>query len=506
MRVVAGPERPAESVEQGDWSMQVTRFKPSVVALAIAAALAAGCSDVKMPGVRDVNAAPAPATAAAPMRELPDFSALVESQGPAVVNISVKKDEAAVAMRGFRGPADEEMKEFLRRFGIPMPDRGMPMPDRGTPAQGVGSGFIVSPDGLILTNAHVVDGATEVVVKLADKREFKAKVLGADAKTDVAVIRIDATGLPAVKIGDTSKLRVGEWVAAIGSPFGLEHTVTAGIVSAKSRNLPDERLVPFIQTDVAVNPGNSGGPLFNMAGEVIGINSQIFSTSGGYMGLSFAIPIDLAMKVKDQLVAHGKVTRGRIGVTVQQVTQPLAESFGLGKARGALVANVEPGAPAAKAGLQTGDVILSFNGKPIAESGELPTIVADVKPGETATARVWRNGAERDVKITVGEMPAERTTLAGAQAAPQGKLGVAVRPLSAEEAKRIQSEGGLVVEQVGGVAAKAGMRAGDVILGVNGKPVKSVDELKMAIDAAGKSAAVLVQRGDSRIFVPVQIG
>jgi serine protease Do len=224
------------------------------------------------------------------------------------------------------------------------------------------------------------------------------------------------------------------------------------------------------------------------------------------MGLSFAIPIDLAMKVKDQLVAHGKVTRGRIGVTVQQVTQPLAESFGLGKARGALVANVEPGAPAAKAGLQTGDVILSFNGKPIAESGELPTIVADVKPGETATARVWRNGAERDVKITVGEMPAERTTLAGAQAAPQGKLGVAVRPLSAEEAKRIQSEGGLVVEQVGGVAAKAGMRAGDVILGVNGKPVKSVDELKMAIDAAGKSAAVLVQRGDSRIFVPVQIG
>jgi serine protease Do len=344
------------------------------------------------------------------------------------------------------------------------------------------------------------------VVKLADKREFKAKVLGADAKTDVAVIRIDATGLPAVKIGDTSKLRVGEWVAAIGSPFGLEHTVTAGIVSAKSRNLPDERLVPFIQTDVAVNPGNSGGPLFNMAGEVIGINSQIFSTSGGYMGLSFAIPIDLAMKVKDQLVAHGKVTRGRIGVTVQQVTQPLAESFGLGKARGALVANVEPGAPAAKAGLQTGDVILSFNGKPIAESGELPTIVADVKPGETATARVWRNGAERDVKITVGEMPAERTTLAGAQAAPQGKLGVAVRPLSAEEAKRIQSEGGLVVEQVGGVAAKAGMRAGDVILGVNGKPVKSVDELKMAIDAAGKSAAVLVQRGDSRIFVPVQIG
>jgi serine protease Do len=485
--------------------MQATRFKPSLIALAIAAALAAGCSDVKMPGVKDAGAAPAPAatTAATPTRQLPDFSALVESAGAAVVNISVKKDPAAAALRGNRGFGDEEMREFLRRFG--MPER-MPMPDRGMPAQGVGSGFIVSADGMILTNAHVVDGATEVLVKLADKREFKAKVLGTDAKTDVAVIRIDATGLPVVKTGDTSKLRVGEWVAAIGSPFGLEHTVTAGIVSAKSRNLPDERLVPFIQTDVAVNPGNSGGPLFNMAGEVVGINSQIFSTSGGYMGLSFAIPIDLALKVKDQLVAHGKVTRGRIGVVVQQVTQPLADSFGLGKARGALVSNVEADAPAAKAGVQTGDVIVAFNGKPIAESGELPTIVADVKPGETATARVWRNGAERDVKITVAEMPNERATLAGAQAAPQGKLGVAVRPLSADEAKRMQSEGGLLVERAEGAAAKAGMRAGDVILGVNGKPVKSIDELKSAIDAAGKNAAVLVQRGENRLFLPVQIG
>ncbi|MFO1363603.1 MAG: Do family serine endopeptidase [Burkholderiales bacterium] len=382
----------------------------------------------------------------------------------------------------------------------------MPQPDREAPAQGVGSGFIISADGTILTNAHVVDGATEVTVRLADKREFKAKVLGADAKTDVAVIKIDATGLPTVKIGDTRKLRVGEWVAAIGSPFGLEHTVTAGIVSAKSRNLPDERLVPFIQTDVAVNPGNSGGPLFNMNGEVVGINSQIFSTSGGYMGLSFAIPIDLAMKVKDQLVAYGKVTRGRIGVVVQQVTPALAESFGLGTPRGALVSNVEPNAPAAQAGLQSGDVIVAFNGKPIAESGELPAIVADVKPGETATARVWRNGAERDVKITVAEMPAERATLAAAPAAQQGKLGVAVRPLSADEAKRLQSDGGLLVERAEGAAAKAGMRAGDVILGVNGKAVKSIDELKSALDAAGKSAAVLVQRGENRIFVPVQIG
>jgi serine protease Do len=477
-----------------------TRFKPSIIALAIAAALAAGCSDVNVPGVKDAGAAPAPTAAAtASLRQLPDFSTLVEQQGPTVVNIAVKKDETAVAMRGNRGPGDEEMREFLRRFGVPLPERG-------TPSQGVGSGFIVTPDGMILTNAHVVDGATEVLVKLADKREFKAKVLGTDAKTDVAVIKIDATGLPAVKFGDTSKLRVGEWVAAIGSPFGLEHTVTAGIVSAKSRNLPDERLVPFIQTDVAVNPGNSGGPLFNMNGEVVGINSQIFSTSGGYMGLSFAIPIDLALKVRDQLVAHGKVTRGRIGVVVQPMTAPLAESFGLGAARGALVSNVEPNAPAAKAGLQTGDVIIAFNGKPIAESGELPAIVAETKPGETATARVWRNGAERDVKITVAEMAGEPAKLAGAQVAPQGKLGVAVRPLSAEEAKRIQSEGGLLVERADGAAAKAGMRAGDVILGVNGKPVKSVDELKSAVDAAGKNAAVLVQRGENRLFVPVQIG
>jgi serine protease Do len=264
--------------------------------------------------------------------------------------------------------------------------------------------------------------------------------------------------------------------------------------------------VPFIQTDVAVNPGNSGGPLFNMDGEVVGINSQIFSTSGGYMGLSFAIPIDLAMKVRAELVAHGKVTRGRIGVVVQPMTAPLAESFGLGSARGALVSNVEPDAPAAKAGLQTGDVIVAFNGKPITESGELPAIVAETKPGETATARVWRNGAERDVKITIAEMPTEPAKLAGTPAAPQGKLGVAVRPLSAEEAKRLQSEGGLLVERADGPAAKAGMRAGDVILGVNGRPVKSVDELKSAIDAAGKNAAVLVQRGENRLFVPVQIG
>jgi serine protease Do len=308
-----------------------------------------------------------------------------------------------------------------------------------------------------------------------------------------------------VRIGDASKVRVGEWVAAIGSPFGLENTVTAGIVSAKSRNVGDERIVPFIQTDVAVNPGNSGGPLFNLAGEVVGINSMIFSRSGGYMGVSFAIPIDVAMQVKDDLVKHGKVTRGRIGVVVQPVTAPLAESFGLAKAQGALVANVEPSGPAAKAGLKPGDVILSYNGKAVAESSDLPTLVAATKPGEPATVQIWRDGKETDLKLTVGEMPGDKTTVAANVAEPQGKLGVAVRPLAADEAKKLGTEGGVVVERAGGAAAKAGVRPGDVILGVNGRTVKSAEDLKSAIDGAGKSAALLVQRGEGRLYVPVQI-
>jgi serine protease Do len=370
----------------------------------------------------------------------------------------------------------------------------------------VGSGFIIGSDGLILTNAHVVDGAEEVTVKLSDKREFSAKVLGADARTDVAVLKIEASGLPAVKIGDPRKTEVGEWVAAIGSPFGLESTVTAGIVSAKSRNLPDERLVPFIQTDVAVNPGNSGGPLFNLDGEVVGINSMIYSRTGGYMGVSFAIPIDVAIKVKDDLVAYGKVTRGRIGVVIQSVTKPLAESFGLAKAEGALVSKVEPDSPAAKAGLKTGDVILAWNGQPITDSVDLPTRVADTKPGAQASITLWREGKEKQLTIAVGEMPADKATLAAATPAAQGKLGVAVRPLAEAEAKQAGTEGGLLVERAQGAAAKAGVRRGDVILGVNGKPVRTPDELKRAIDDAGKQAALLVQRGEVRIFVPVQMG
>jgi len=496
--------------------MKRISLAPTAIALAVAAALAAGCSEVKLPGVSDANAmstsAPVAATApsAVPARAtLPDFSRLVEQQAPTVVNVTVKK--TGPEMAAGQPPFDEDSPfgEFFRRFGIPVPpgagEQGGPLVPQ--PSQGVGSGFIISPDGMILTNAHVVDGAQEVTVRLWDKREFTAKVLGTDARADVAVLKIDATGLPAVRIGDPKKAKVGEWVAAIGSPFGLERTVTAGIISAKSRNLPDERLVPFIQTDVAVNPGNSGGPLFNLDGEVVGINSMIYSRTGGYMGVSFAIPIDVAMKVKDDLVKYGKVTRGRIGVVIQTVTKPLADSFGLDKAQGALISKVEPDGPAAKAGLKTGDVILAWNGQSISDSTDLPTLVANTKPGAQASITLWRDGAKKDLTIAVGEMPADNAALASAATpAMHGKLGVAVRPLAEAEAKQAGTEGGLLVEQASGAAAKAGVRRGDVILGVNGKAVRSTEDLKHAIDAAGKHAALLVQRGDARIFVPVQIG
>ena len=481
--------------------MQMTRFaKPALIAVAVTAAFAFGYQ-ARMPGVTEaVAAAPATSPSAAARTQLPDFSELVESNGKSVVNIAIVRSAAQVPAQMQGIPP-----ELLRRFGIPgMPGQGQPGPQ----ARGVGSGFIISSDGLILTNAHVVEDAAELVVRLADKREFKGKVLGADKLTDVAVVKIDAKDLPALRLGSSDKLRVGEWVAAIGSPFGLESSVTAGIVSAKSRNLPDDRLVPFIQTDVAVNPGNSGGPLFNMAGEVVGINSQIFSTSGGYMGLSFAIPIDLAVKIKDQLVKDGKVSRGRLGVGIQGMDQALAETFGLKSPQGALVSKVEPGLAAAKAGLKEGDVILEFNGKPLKDSAELPALVAESSPGAEVKLKIWRDRAEKTLDLKVGAAEAEAATqvAAGDAPAPQGKLGVAVRPLQPQEAQRLGLEGGMVVQESGGAAAKAGIRSGDVIVSVNGKPVKSIEDLRKQVAEAKGTAAVLVERQGGRLFVPVPLG
>jgi serine protease Do len=363
----------------------------------------------------------------------------------------------------------------------------------------MGSGFIVEPDGVILTNAHVVEGADEVRVRLIDRREFKGKVLGADKATDIAVVKIDATKLPTVKLGDPRAVKVGEWVLAIGSPFGFENTVTAGIVSATSRSLPDGTYVPFIQTDAAVNPGNSGGPLFNLKGEVIGINSQIYSRSGGYQGISFAIPVDVAANVKTQLVQHGRVERGRIGVSIQEVSQSLAQSFGLDRPRGALVASVDKDGPAAKAGIKPGDVLLGVNGKTVERSSELPPLVAAVKPGTQATFEVWRDGAKRNVQVRIGELQGEPLAAAsreGGKADSAGKLGLAVRP----------SDEGLVVESVTGPSARAGIRAGDVVTAVNGKPVKSVEDLRAAAEKAKGTVALLVRRGESGLFVPVEVG
>jgi len=432
---------------------------------------------------------------------LPDFSALVEQYGPAVVNISTTTAPVRTQMQLPQIPGDpgDPIQEFFRRFQIPVPQGD-------SIRKGVGSGFIVSADGYILTNAHVVDDANEVTVKLTDNREFKAKVIGVDRRTDVALVKIDARNLPTVKIGDASKARVGQWVAAIGSPFGLENTVTAGIISAKSRSLPDETYVPFIQTDVAINPGNSGGPLFNMAGEVIGINSQIYSRTGGYMGLSFAVPIDVAMKVKNDLQKYGKVSRGRLGVTIQGVSQELADSFGLKKAQGALVSAVEPKSPADKAGVRTGDIILAVDGRDIENSIDLPRIIGESRPGTAVTIKVWRQGETRELRASLGEAPAEKVARVDSESkAKPGKLGLALRPLTEEERKQIEAEGGLLVEQSEGPAARAGVQAGDVILALNNQPVKSVDQLRRLVDRSRGSIALLIQREGNKIYVPIRL-
>ncbi|MCX8085405.1 MAG: DegQ family serine endoprotease [Rhodocyclaceae bacterium] len=450
-------------------------------------------------------------------RELPDFADLAEKQGAAVVNISATQIVRGQRFGyGFPFDEDDPAFEFFRRFAPHMFPRIPGLP-REFESKSLGSGFIISADGYILTNAHVVDGADEVIVKLTDKREFKAKVIGADKRTDVALIKIEASNLPAVKLGDPAKLRVGEWVVAIGSPFGFENSVTAGIVSAKGRSLPQENFVPFIQTDVAINPGNSGGPLFNMKGEVVGINSQIYSRSGGYQGISFAIPIDVAMEVQAQLRAHGKVSRGRIGVTIQEVTKELAESFGLAKPQGALVASVEKGSPADKAGLEAGDVILEFNGRPVTQSSDLPRLVGNTKPGSKASLQVWRNGATKELTVTVGEMPDEpisgRAAKRGkpADAAPANRLGLVLSELTAEQKRQLGVRHGLLVEEVR-ESARGELRQGDVILALIQRGVqielRTVEQFNELLNKHGKGAPItlLVRRGDSQTFVTIRNG
>ncbi len=373
--------------------------------------------------------------------------------------------------------------------------------------RGQGSGFIVSSDGIILTNAHVVKDAKEVSVKLTDRREFRAKVLGADPKTDVAVLRIDAKNLPVVTLGKTADLKVGEWVLAIGSPFGFENTVTAGVVSAKGRSLPDDSAVPFIQTDVAVNPGNSGGPLFNARGEVVGINSQIYSRSGGYQGVSFAIPIDVAWKIKNQIVATGKAEHAKLGVAVQEVNQALANSFKLDKPEGALVSSVEKGGPADKGGLEAGDVIRQVNGQPILSSGDLPAIIGLAAPGDSVKLDVWRQGAAKEITARLANANDKMQTVASSKdAMAKGKLGLALRPLQEAEKRDSGIDSGLLVQDASGPAAMAGVQSGDVLIAVNGTAVKSVDQVKAAVAKSEKSVALLIQRGSDKIFVPVNLG
>jgi serine protease Do len=444
-----------------------------------------------------------PLSAMAQVQGLPDFTELVEKQGPAVVNVST----TSTARAGQQSPVpeDDPFYDFFRRFGPPQP--------REHEQRSLGSGFIISADGTILTNAHVVDAADEVTVKLSDKREFKAKVIGSDKRTDVAVIKIEATGLPVVRIGDAEKLKVGEWVLAIGSPFGFESTVTAGIVSAKGRSLPQETYVPFIQTDVAINPGNSGGPLFNLKGEVVGINSQIYSRTGGFMGLSFAIPIDVATDIANQIKATGKVSRGRIGVTIQEITKELAESFKLPKASGALVTSVEKGSPADKAGVQVSDVIVKFDGKPVDSSADLPRVVARTRPGSKVSMEIWRAGVSREVSVTVGEMPDDKVAQRpGRKESPKSgnvvsRLGLTLSELTADQRKELAISGGLLIEDAQGPAAKAGIRRGDVLMAINNQDVKSVDQVNQLMGQFEKarSVALLIKRGDGALYVPLRL-
>ena len=438
-------------------------------------------------------------------KELPDFTELVEKQGPAVVNISTTQ-----IIRNAHGlpnlPEGDPFYEFFRRFAPQMP--------REQESQSLGSGFIISADGYIMTNAHVVDSAEKITVRLTDKREFRAKVIGADKRTDVALLKIEATGLPKITVGDPNKLKVGEWVVAIGSPFGFDSSVTAGIVSAKGRSLPQDNFVPFIQTDVAINPGNSGGPLFNMNGEVVGINSQIYTRSGGSMGLSFAIPIDVATQVTEQLRTSGKVTRGRIGVTIQELTRELAESFGLSKPNGALISSVEKNGPADKAGIEASDVILKFDGKPVNSSSDLPRMVAATKPGSQVDVELWRKGGSRQITVEIAEMPEDGKLARAAKKLADdvgeaiSRLGIVVSELSKEQMQELQISGGLLVEEVKGPAARAaGLQHGDVLLAIGNIPIRSLGQFNEILKQVGKgrNVALLVRRDDAASYVAIRL-
>ena len=496
--------------------MQTLSLKSTRLVMALLAAGAVGGASVSaLQNIGPAHALPplAAAPAAGPVgttMALPDFSQITAQFGPAVVNVSVTSKgkspaDGPVAGRGQRDDpfGNDPFFEFFRRFQQGQ-SQGAP---REAPTRGQGSGFIVSADGIILTNAHVVRDATEVSVKLTDRREFIAKVLGADAKTDVAVLKIDAKDLPVVALGRTSDLKVGEWVLAIGSPFGFENTVTAGVVSAKGRSLPDDSAVPFIQTDVAVNPGNSGGPLFNARGQVIGINSQIYSRTGGYQGLSFAIPIDLALGIKDKLVAHGKVEHARLGVAVQEVNQALADSFKLDKPQGALVAAVEKGGPADKAGLQPGDVIRRADGRAIVSSGDLPAAIALAAPGDKLELDVWRNGAAVQIQARLANANDKPVQVASAQdTAPRGRLGLSLRALRPDELREAGVDSGMLIENASGPAALAGVEPGDVLIAINGTAARNVEQVSAVVAKAGKSVALQIQRGEEKIFVPVRLG
>jgi serine protease Do len=484
--------------------IEATKLHTRTLSIAIFCALG-GCSDTtgaqQQTRLNESIPTAAPREGQRTVAALPDFTPLIAEYGDSVVNVEVMQQRTQTAGRMM---PDDPMTDFFRRFGLPVPETGPQGPR--LPMRGAGSGFIVSPDGYILTNAHVVADAETVTVRLTDRREFKAKVIGSDARSDVAVIKIEARDLPSVRIGNPEQLKTGQWVLAIGSPFGLENTATAGIVSATSRTVGGDSYVPFIQTDVAVNPGNSGGPLFNLQGEVVGINSMIFSRTGGYMGLSFAIPIDVAMNVRDQLVKSGRVVRGRIGVTVQDVDASLANAFGLDRPRGALVSSVEDGGPADKGGVQPGDVITAVGDEEVDRYSRLSGLIADMKPGTSTTLEVWRNGKPRKLPVRVAEMQEQMAAnVGGDESSKAAQLGMAVRPLSSAEKRQADTQGNLVVEQVTGAAATAGVQRGDIVLGVNGKSIESVEQLRDAVKGARNNVAVLIERGDAQIFVPIPV-